>query len=192
MSEYLHVEKPFLDQLATLGWTVIDQGHGLIPSDPATSLRGSFREWLLPEVFRTSVRSLNLTADGRAWLTDRQLDDLRDQIVRQPSRTLLEANEAVQALFFKAQVDVNELTGEADPVVQLIDFAHPERNVFHAINQFRIDTPGCVKSCIIPDIVLFVNGIPLVVVEAKIGDPEYRQPAARRLRAIAPLPECAP
>ncbi len=36
MSEYFHVEKPFLDQLAALGWTVIDQGHGFIPSDPAT------------------------------------------------------------------------------------------------------------------------------------------------------------
>ena len=95
MSEYFHVEKPFLDQLATLGWTVIDQGHGLIPSDPTVSLRGNFREWLLPEVFRTSIRSLNLIADGQAWLTDRQLDDLREQIVRQPSRTLLEANEAV-------------------------------------------------------------------------------------------------
>jgi type I restriction enzyme, R subunit len=82
MSEYFHVEKPFLDQLATLCWAVIDQGHGLIPSDPSASLRVSFREWLLPEVFRTSVRSLNLTSDGRAWLTDRQLDDLRDQIVR--------------------------------------------------------------------------------------------------------------
>jgi type I restriction enzyme R subunit len=58
----------------------------------------------------------------------------------------------------------------------LIDFAHPERNVFHAINQFRIDTPGCVKACIIPDIVLFVNGIPLVVVEAKIGDPNTANP----------------
>jgi hypothetical protein len=32
MSEYLHVEKPFLDQLVTLGWTVIDQGQGFIPS----------------------------------------------------------------------------------------------------------------------------------------------------------------
>ena len=113
---------------------------------------------------------------GKTWLTDRQLDDLRDQILRQPNRTLLEANEAVQALFLKAQVDVNEVTGESDPVVQLIDFAHPERNVFHAINQFRIDTPGCVKSCIIPDIVLFVNGIPLVVVEAKIGDANTANP----------------
>ncbi|MGK2951136.1 MAG: type I restriction endonuclease, partial [Thiobacillus sp.] len=176
MSEYLHVEKPFLDQLAALGWTVVDQGQGFIPSDPAVSKRGSFREWLLPEVFREAVRDINRTADGTAWLTDRQLDDLRDQILRQPNRTLLEANEAVQSLFLKAQVDRNEVTGESDPVASLIDFAHPERNVFHAINQFRIDTPGCVKQCIIPDIVLFVNGIPLVVVEAKIGDANTANP----------------
>lgn len=176
MSEYLHVEKPFLDQLASLGWTVINQGHGLIPSNPAESLRTSFRECLLPDIFHHAVRSLNRTDEGKEWLTDRQLDDLRDQIIRQPSRTLLEANEAVQALFLKAQVDVNEATGEHDPVVQLIDFAHPERNAFHAINQLRIDTPGCVKSCIIPDIVLFVNGIPLVVIEAKISDPNTANP----------------
>ena len=176
MSEYLHVEKPFLAQLATLGWTVIDHGQGMIPSDPATSLRTHFREWLLPDVFRKAVSAINRTADGTEWLTTRQLDDLRDQLLRHPNRSLLEANEAVQALLFKAQVDVNELTGEPDPVVKLIDFAHPERNSFHAINQFRIDTPGCVKQFIIPDMVLFVNGIPLVVIEAKIGDATTANP----------------
>jgi type I restriction enzyme R subunit len=122
------------------------------------------------------VRTINVTSDGTPWLTDRQLEDLRPQILRQPNRTLLEANEAIHALFLKAQVDRNEITGESDPVVQLIDFASPERNRFHAINQFRIDTPGCVKQCIIPDIVLFVNGIPLVVVEAKIGDATTANP----------------
>ncbi|MRR54255.1 MAG: type I restriction endonuclease subunit R [Deltaproteobacteria bacterium] len=176
MSEYLHVEKPFLDQLAVLSWTVIDQGQGFIPSDPTASLRDTFREWLLPDVFRNAVRNINRTNDCTSWLTDRQLDDLRSQILRQPNRTLLEANEAIQSLFLKAQVDLNEITGESDPVVQLIDFANPERNVFHAINQFRIDTPGYVKKCIIPDIVLFVNGIPLVVIEAKIGDATTANP----------------
>ena len=97
MSEYLHVEKPFLDQLEALGWTVVDQGHGIIPSDPATSLRGSFRECLLPEVFRSAVRALNRTTEGKEWLTGRQLDDLRDQLLRYPSRTLLEANEACRS-----------------------------------------------------------------------------------------------
>jgi len=176
MSEYSHVEKPFLDQLSTMGWNVVDHGYGMIPSDPESSLRASFRQWLLPDVFRAAVRSINRTEAGKQWLTDRQLDDLRDQLIRHPSRTLLEANESVQKLLFKAQVDVNELTGENDPVVQLIDFRHPERNVCHAINQFRIDTPGCVKSFIIPDIVLFVNGIPLVAIEAKIGDANTANP----------------
>ena len=165
-----------LDQLAALGWQIINQGQGFIPSDPAASLRGSFREWLLPEVFRSAVCALNTTDDGQPWLTDRQMDDLRDQILRQPNRTLLEASEAIQSLLFKAQVDANELTGEQDPVVKLIDFANPANNQFHAINQFRLDTPGCVKQFIIPDIVLFVNGIPLAVVECKLGSPTCANP----------------
>ena len=192
MSEYLHVEKPFLDQLAALGWTVIDQGYNLIPSNPTKSLRSNFREWLLPEVFRQAVRKLNVTGkNGREWLTDRQLDDLHGQLTRHPARTLLEANEEVQRLLFKAQVDLNELTGEPDPVVKLIDFQHPERNIFHAINQFRIDTPGGVKSSIIPDIVLFVNGIPLVIVEAskQRSATPTRLTLARSVHSVAPLSE---
>lgn len=39
MNEYLHVEKPFLDRLAGLGWRVIDQGQGVIPTEAAGSLR---------------------------------------------------------------------------------------------------------------------------------------------------------
>ncbi|ODP31233.1 type I restriction endonuclease subunit R [Pandoraea sp. ISTKB] len=175
MSEYSEVEQPFLQQLASQGWTVIDQGAG-IPRDAAPSLRANFRQWWLPEVFSNAVRAINRTDDGREWLTDRQLEDLLQQLLRQPNRTLLEANETIQALLFKAQVDDNELTGEADPVARLIDFHKPENNQFHAINQFRIDTPGCVKAFIIPDIVLFVNGIPLCVVECKKGSETCANP----------------
>ena len=178
MSEYSEVELPFLQQLATQGWTVVDQGCATIPQDPAASLRNTFREWLLPGVFAAAVRRINTLPDGTPWLTDRQLDDLRSQLLRQPNRTLLEANEAIAALLFKAQVDVNEATREADPVVKLIDFAHLENNSFHAINQFRIDTPGGVRQFIIPDIVLLVNGIPLCVVECKKGSETCANPMA--------------
>jgi type I restriction enzyme R subunit len=177
MSEYSEVERPFLDQLTRLGWTVIDQGGG-IPQEAAPSLRDNFRQWLLPGVFDEAVRAINRTGDGREWLTARQLEELRAQLLRQSNRSLLEANEAVQALLFKAQTDTNELTFEADPVVKLIDFHNPENNCFHAINQFRIDTPGSVKNFIIPDIVLFVNGIPLVVVECKKGSATCANPMA--------------
>ncbi len=183
MSEYSEVEQPFLAQLQSLGWDVIDQGQE-IPSDPTKSLRQHFRQWLLPEVFADAVRKLNTTQDGQPWLTDKQLQDLQDQILRQPNRTLLEANEAIQKQWFKAQVDVNETTGEQDPVVKLIDFTKHENNHFLAINQFRIDTPGCVKQFMIPDIVLFVNGIPLVVVECKKGGPTCANPMAEAFEQL--------
>ena len=179
MSEYTEVEQPFLQQLAAQGWAVIDQGPQL-PQDAAPSLRPNFRPWWLPGVFRDAVRALNTLPDvagqGAPWLTERQLDDLESQLFRQPQRTLLEANQSVHDLLLKAQVDVNEATGEVDPVVKLIDFHRPERNRFHAINQFRIATPGCVREFIVPDIVLFVNGIPLAVVECKKGSATCANP----------------
>ena len=50
MSEYQFVEKPLLNQLATMGWKIIEHGYG-IPQDPSLSLRNSFREVLLKTEF---------------------------------------------------------------------------------------------------------------------------------------------
>ena len=69
-------------------------------------------------------------------------------------------------------------------MVKLIDFANPDNNHYLAINQFRIDTPGCVKQFIIPDIVLFVNGIPLIVVECKKGGPTCANPMAEAFEQL--------
>ena len=166
MSERSFVEKPFLDQLAALGWHIVDQGQG-VPGDPAQSLRTSFREIILPDVFRDSLNAINQTEQGQPWLTSKQISDLRDELLSLSANSLVEANEAVLKLLYRGQVDSNEVTGEQYPNVKLIDFEHPERNHFVAINQFRIETPGAGKGFIIPDIVLFVNGIPLVVIECK-------------------------
>ena len=140
MSEYLFVEKPLLDQLSALGWIVIDQGNE-IPSDPAKSLRSGFREVALKQEFITAVRRINRTEDDREWLTDKQLEKLFDDISGQTGSSLREINEKVQELLYRIQVDENELTGELEPNVKLIDFQSPDANTFHAINQFRIDTP---------------------------------------------------
>ena len=52
--------------------------------------------------------------------------------------------------------------------LKFIDFANPDQNDFLAINQFRMDEPGGqAKQFVVPDVVLFVNGIPLVVIECK-------------------------
>ncbi len=170
MAEYLNVEKPFLDKLRSLQWKVIDQGQG-IPGDPKKSLRHHFRQVVLPDVFKNYVRKINLTEDGKEWLTDQQLDELLTDLTDSGNLKLHEANKRIHELLIgKGSVSENELTGEKSPSVRFIDFTEWKNNDFVAINQFRIDTPNTSKKMIIPDIVLFVNGLPLVVVEAKDTD----------------------
>ena len=135
-------------------------------------------------MFKKTVRKLNLTEDGRPWLTDKQLDELYEQIARHPGNSLLEINENVLKLLFRAQVDLNELTKEEYPNVKLVDFHNPDRNSFIAINQFRIDTPGRIKDCIIPDIVLFVNGIPFAVIECKDAEQIHANPMFEAFRQL--------
>lgn len=172
MSEYKNIEKPFLNRLQSLGWQIIDQGCNAIPQDPTISLRSSFREVILRDEFIKSVRSINLTEDGREWLTDKQLVQIYDDLLAEPYPNLLAANIAIHEMLAKKTivVDCNELTGEQFVKVKLIDFDDIQTNSFVAINQFRIDTIGTDKSFIIPDIVLFVNGLPLVVIECKDFD----------------------
>ena len=140
---------------------------------------------MLPEVFRTALLTLNTLPDGTPWVAECQVSQLYDELTGQPV-AFIQANEAVQEMLVKAVVDRNERTGEDFVTVRLIDFEHPERNLFHAINQFRIDTPGPVKDSIIPDVVLFVNGIPLVTGSARRPTPSWR-PARRGLCPDPPL-----
>ncbi|PKN68517.1 MAG: type I restriction endonuclease subunit R [Deltaproteobacteria bacterium HGW-Deltaproteobacteria-12] len=171
MSEYANVERPFLDKLQQLGWEVVDHGTGFIPQDPAVSKRTSFREVMMEQEFRSSLRRINLTDDGRSWLTEKQIDDVVREVITHPGVGLIAANKTIFELLTKnTTAIINELTGEQSPLIRLIDFRHPERNSFIAINQFRIDTPGASRSAIIPDIVLFVNGLPFVVIECKDKD----------------------
>ena len=171
MSEYTNVEKPFLEKLNQLGWLVIDQGFG-IPQDISKSFRNNFEEIVLEKVFKDSIRKINLTKDGKEWLTENQLDEIFRELTIHVGKNLYEANKAVHELLIKGTgTDRNELTGEStSQIVKLIDFKNPENNSFIAINQFRIVTPGGPREGIIPDIVLFVNGLPLVVIECKDKD----------------------
>ena len=170
MAEYINVEKPFLDKLRQLGWQVIDQGIG-VPQEPARSLRENFKQVLLPEVFKDSIRAINNTAGGKEWLTEKQLDEILSEIQNFPGKNLHEANKEIHRLLLKGTtVNKNELTGEVNPTVRLVDFRNWNKNSFIAINQFRLLTPGAGRQGIIPDIVLFLNGLPLVVVEAKDFD----------------------
>lgn len=170
MAEYINVEKPFLDKLHQLGWQVIDQGIG-VPQEPSKSLREDFKQVLLPDEFINTIKRINTTPDGREWLTNKQLDGILFEIQNFSGKCLHEANKEIHRLLLKGtSVPQNELTGEQDPTVRLVDFKNYANNSFIAINQFRLLTPGASRQGIIPDIVLFLNGLPVVVIEAKDFD----------------------
>jgi len=170
MAEYKNVEKPFLEKLRLLGWQVINQGIG-IPQEPQKSLRENFKQVVLPDEFKKAIKKINTTPDGKEWLTDKQLNEILFEIQNFPGKSLHEANKEIHRLLLKGtSVAKNELTGEQDPSVRLVDFKNYDKNSFIAINQFRLITPGASRQGIIPDIVLFLNGMPICVIEAKDFD----------------------
>jgi len=66
--------------------------------------------------------------------------------------------------------------------VRLIDFENVARNDWLAVNQFSVQGPKQTRR---PDVVLFINGLPLVVLELK-------NPATRMLTSGQPSTSCRP
>ncbi len=142
MSEYRLAEKPALDALAAMGWQVLSPAQAL-------AMREEGNRVILKPVLIDALRTINgiEAADAEAIYND--LSTLSD-------------NEEWQRKLRGGYS--RRLSGEnRDSPIALIDFKNPSRNRFHVTNQFRV----AAQRPRIPDVVLFVNGIPLVVIEAK-------------------------
>ena len=119
-----------------------------------------YTEVALTERLRTVIDRLNpdIPADAREEASKRAL--------RTAYTTVIDNNEAFHRLLTDG-LDVKYSIGEGKSKtdkVWLIDFANPENNEFLAVNQFTVLENHNNKR---PDIVLFINGLPLVVVELK-------------------------
>ena len=166
LDERHHVEKPFLDQLAGLGWTVIDLDTKQQPSD---TFRGTFTEVVMIPVLREQLKVIN------PWLENDQVDDVVKQLTASfPRSGLIQNNRHVfQLLIENSSVNENRKTGERSPSVRFVDLAHRDNNSFIAVCQYKVRILGT-EHHIYPDIVLFLNGLPVVVVECK--SPKVKEP----------------
>jgi type I restriction enzyme R subunit len=137
---------------------------------PAKTGRTSFSQTVLLERLRLAFRRINKDEEGLEWLDDLTLDRAARELLRPEGNGLLELNRSfTQRLLTGVRVTIAE-GPRAGQEVQLQAIAwEPERlheNEFLAINQFQVlirGTPYTKR----PDIVLFVNGLPLVVIECK-------------------------
>jgi type I restriction enzyme R subunit len=178
------VEKPFVAQLQGLGWVHIEGSL----DDPAVTGRTSFVEVIQEEVLRGQLRALNPGPDGEPWLDDARLSEAVAAITRLGTHKLMEANEKATDLLIRG-LTVDGLPGwigGRGQTIRYIDWETPTNNRFAVIDQYRVDCPpgfNSGKAFIVPDLVLLVNGIPLVVVECKSpSTPEPLAEAVDQLR----------
>jgi len=163
--EFTRVESPFMDQLDRMGWKLVT---GSLES-PSVTGRESFREVLIKDDLRKALHRINLR-DGEPWLDDGRISQAVSELDRISAPKLIEANQEATKLLLEG-VTVEGLPDweqGRSRTIHFIDWQNPENNTFTVMNQFRVDCPGGLsKGFIVPDLVLFVNGIPVVVVECK-------------------------
>ena len=152
------VEAVALDWLASLGWTVL-HGPDIAP-DMLASERADYGEVLLEARLRSALARLNPN------LPDDALEDALRRLTR-PTGATLEARNRDFHRMLVAGVTV-EHTGADGRVhgaqVRVLDFGEPDGNDWLAVNQFTVVENKHERR---PDIVLFVNGLPLGVIELK-------------------------
>ena len=151
------VEQAALDWFRGLGYDVV--GGPDMPPGPH-ALRESYADTIFPSVVRGALARLNpnLPADA--------LDDAFRKLTRPEGPTLEARNRAFHRLAVDGvTVEYRDAGGTIRGApVRMFDFEQPSNNDWLAVNQFTVVESNHERR---PDIVLFVNGLPLAVIELK-------------------------
>lgn len=151
------IEQSAIEILQSQGW---EYAHGKeISPEGLFCERESFSQIILLNRLRAAIARINPAIPSDAQEAAVQ------KVLRISSPDLLHNNEEFHRLLVeKVKIPYQENGYERSHEVALIDFEHPENNQFLAVNQYTIIENNQHKR---PDIVLFVNGLPLVVIELK-------------------------
>lgn len=152
-----HVEEAALEWLEALGWTVT-AGVDAAP-DGNAPLRAAYADVILEDRLRAAIARLNphLPAEPRNEALRRVLASETPALVEENRRLHKYLVDGIPVEFH----DGESLRGDS---VALVDFGEIENNDWLAVNQFTVVENGHTRR---PDIVLFVNGLPVGVVELK-------------------------
>lgn len=156
--------KPALVFLEKLGWTVLS------PEAALSSRQGRFSEVILEDILEGWLRTHN-----RFFYKDKtyhfSIENIMSAIAALKDRGmqegLLRGNEMMYDLLCLGKSFRESVDGQLKSfTLQYIDWDHPERNVFHVVEEFSVERVAS-RAQYRPDLVLFVNGIPLGVIECK-------------------------
>jgi type I restriction enzyme R subunit len=171
LDEKFHVEEPLLQHLEKLDWTVsrLDMHH----QKPDDTGRRDFSQVVLETRLAAAILRIN------DWMEQDQVEAVVRQLCDFQSPSLIENNKQVLRWITEGTgVAENRRTGEPSPTVRLVDFADAAKNDWLAVSQFRVRIPGR-EQHILPDVVLFLNGMPVAVIECK--SPKVEEPTAEAI-----------
>lgn len=153
----VQLEQDALSWLIEVGYTHLS-GYDIAPDGPAPA-RDNFRQVLLPQRLRDAIARLNphipLAAREDAF---KQVQDLGTPV-------LMSANRHFHRLLVGGVPVQYQKDGDTrGDFVRLVDWGNAEANEWLAVNQFSLKGPHHTRR---PDIILFLNGLPVVLLELK-------------------------
>ena len=179
LNEYNHAERPAVELLQKLGWTYV-------PREALAPERRDERAVLLKGRLRAALMRLN------EWMTAEQADRVVFELENVAATGMARNQRVHEYLTYGMPITVDSARGRDVRTVRFFDFDQPESglNEFVVTTQFHVrrgNERGGTEDderMVIPDLVLFVNGIPLVVMEAKAPTlmDEWKSRAVRQLR----------
>lgn len=158
------VEQAALGWCEALGYDV-RKGADISPGSE-NPLRGDYEQVVLEPRLRAALRQIN------DHLTEDAIEQAMRVVIRPPEPTLAQNNRWFHSLLCDG-IDVEYRTAEGDTrgdKAWLVDFANPTQNDLLVVNQFTVK---CGNSTRRADLVVFLNGLPVVVIELK--DPTDEQ-----------------
>jgi len=146
MSEYLQSELPAIELFQKLGYDYFDA-------------KGEMYEVVLEDRLTNSLKRIN------PWLSENNLQKVSRKILAVSGSSLMEINSEIHKLITKADALSLKPTPEEHPrAVKFIDYENLDNNEFLVVNQMKFKGE---RANSIPDLVVFINGLPLAVIEAK-------------------------
>ncbi len=161
-------QRPAIELLQSLGYQYLSP-------DEALAMRGSkTSNVLLEDVLRKQLRELNSIRKGEYKEIRFSEQNIENGIIAMRNVPMeggyLSGNEAVYNMLTLGKAFEQSIDGDKKSyTMRYIDWEHPENNVYHVTEEFAVTRTGTADTYR-PDIVLFVNGIPLVVIECKRPD----------------------
>jgi len=146
MSEYTQSELPAIELFKKLNYDYLDA-------------KSEMYEVVLEDRLTSALKKIN------PWLSENNLQKVIRKILAVSGSSLMEINSEIHKLITKADALSLKPTPEDKPrAVKFIDYENLDNNEFLIVNQMKFKGE---RANSIPDLVVFVNGLPLAVIEAK-------------------------